>query len=67
MIWKMFRFACIVPSLPGGSVGELRCICNLVRTTSCGYVVTDAIALLPAEQRRISDDPSSSGSLSVNT
>lgn len=52
------------PDAPG-SAACILCICSLVRTTSCGYVVTDATALLSEEHNRIVDDGSSLPSSAV--
>lgn len=46
-------WALTIPSEEASSANGRRWVCNRVRTTSCGYVVIDAVILAIAEQRRM--------------
>lgn len=42
-----------IPSDDMSSANGLFCVCNRVRTTSCGYVATEAVIFAIAEQTRM--------------
>lgn len=42
-----------IPSDDMSSANGRLCVCNRVRTTSCGYVATEAVIFAIAEQRRM--------------
>lgn len=42
-----------IPSDDMSSANGRFCVCNRVRTTSCGYVATEAVIFAMAEQRRM--------------